>query len=302
MAGSGGDPARGQPAGRWGPASQCPNILRPRTASRPRCCGLVRGSRGAPPRLGDAGAGPPASTRGAAQVTALAFGPVGNLLAVGHANGDVAFWELKRAGWECVKALKGARTKPSLDPALHWTGPAPHAQALLTPPCAGGVARRNRWHASRAIMLYVRAACLAPHYEPPAALSVAARSVSRMPSRARRPPLRDVVQSVVHAAPTHVPARSPGRARMHWRRRAYADAPPPAETHVTPVCAAAFVAGAAAVAVTADTRGRVVLHNVTAYLSLTALLAGARSPRAGRVTGCARFYGLRSRPGTAVRR
>jgi len=235
-------------------------------------------------------------------VTALAFGPVGNLLAVGHANGDVAFWELKRAGWECVKALKGARTKPSLDPALHWTGPAPHAQALLTPPCAGGVARRNRWHASRAIMLYVRAACLAPHYEPPAALSVAARSVSRMPSRARRPPLRDVVQSVVHAAPTHVPARSPGRARMHWRRRAYADAPPPAETHVTPVCAAAFVAGAAAVAVTADTRGRVVLHNVTAYLSLTALLAGARSPRAGRVTGCARFYGLRSRPGTAVRR
>jgi len=58
-------------------------------------------------------------------VTALAFGPVGNLLAVGHANGDVAFWELKRAGWECVKALKGARSRPSLDLALAWSGPAP---------------------------------------------------------------------------------------------------------------------------------------------------------------------------------
>ncbi len=41
------------------PASQCATILRQRTASRPRCCGLVRGSRGAPPRLGGAGAGPP---------------------------------------------------------------------------------------------------------------------------------------------------------------------------------------------------------------------------------------------------
>ena len=38
----------------------------------------------------------------------MAFGPMGTLLAVGHANGDVAFWELKRSGWECVKALKGA--------------------------------------------------------------------------------------------------------------------------------------------------------------------------------------------------
>jgi len=69
---------------------------------------------------------------------------------------------------------------------------------------------------------------------------------------------------------------------------------------VTPVCAAAFVAGAAAVAVTADTRGRVVLHNVSAYLSLTALLAGARSPRARRATGCARSCGLCSRRGRVV--
>ena len=48
-----------------------------------------------------------------------------------------------------------------------------------------------------------------------------------------------------------------------------------AEAHVTAVSATTFVAGAAAAVMTADTRGRVVLHNVSAYLSLTALLAGA---------------------------
>ena len=42
-------------------------------------------------------------------VSALGFSPAGNLLGVGHANGDVAFWELKRTGWECVKAVKGCR-------------------------------------------------------------------------------------------------------------------------------------------------------------------------------------------------
>lgn len=98
-------------------------------------------------RLGEPRAGDDAA------VTALAFGPMGNLLAAGHANGDVAFWELKRAGWECVRALR--------------------------------------------------------------------------------------------------------------------------EAHVTAVSAAAFVAGGGAAVATADTRGRVVLHNVSAYLSLTALLAGA---------------------------
>lgn len=40
-------------------------------------------------------------------VSALAFSPLGNLLGVGHANGDVAFWELKRTGWECAKTVKG---------------------------------------------------------------------------------------------------------------------------------------------------------------------------------------------------
>jgi hypothetical protein len=45
-------------------------------------------------------------------VTALGFAPSGNLLGVGHANGDVAFWELKRSGWECAKAVKGALLFP----------------------------------------------------------------------------------------------------------------------------------------------------------------------------------------------
>lgn len=40
-------------------------------------------------------------------VSALAFSPLGNILAVGHANGDIAFWELRRAGWECGKLVKG---------------------------------------------------------------------------------------------------------------------------------------------------------------------------------------------------
>lgn len=42
-------------------------------------------------------------------VTALGFSCSGNLLGVGHANGDIAFWELKRSGWECAKAVKSAR-------------------------------------------------------------------------------------------------------------------------------------------------------------------------------------------------
>lgn len=43
-----------------------------------------------------------------AEVSALGFSPAGNLLGVGHANGDVAFWELRHSGWECVKTVKGA--------------------------------------------------------------------------------------------------------------------------------------------------------------------------------------------------
>ena len=40
-------------------------------------------------------------------VSTMAFSPLGNILAVGHANGDIAFWELRRAGWECGKLVKG---------------------------------------------------------------------------------------------------------------------------------------------------------------------------------------------------
>ena len=45
-----------------------------------------------------------------AAVSALAFSPLGNILAVGHANGDIAFWELRRSGWECGKVVKGERS------------------------------------------------------------------------------------------------------------------------------------------------------------------------------------------------
>lgn len=33
----------------------------------------------------------------------------GNLLMVGHANGDVALWELKKQGWDLAKTIKGAK-------------------------------------------------------------------------------------------------------------------------------------------------------------------------------------------------
>lgn len=62
--------------------------------------------------------------------------------------------------------------------------------------------------------------------------------------------------------------------RKHHKLATMSDPLLLAEAHVTAVSAAAFVAGATAAVVTADTRGRVVLHNVSAYLSLTALLAG----------------------------
>lgn len=62
-------------------------------------------------RLGEPRAGDEAA------VTALAFSPLGNLLLAGHADGDVAFWELKRAGWECAKTVKGARPAHSPIPA-----------------------------------------------------------------------------------------------------------------------------------------------------------------------------------------
>eukprot|EP00891_Asterochloris_glomerata_P005110 jgi/Astpho2/5110/Aster-x0236 len=32
----------------------------------------------------------------------------GSILLAGHANGDVNFWELKRAAWECVKPIRDA--------------------------------------------------------------------------------------------------------------------------------------------------------------------------------------------------
>ena len=68
-----------------------------------------------------------------AAVSALAFSPLGNVLAVGHANGDIAFWELRRAGWECGKVVKGG-------PALSGS-----SCDLLTPSCpmpSGGMCLR----------------------------------------------------------------------------------------------------------------------------------------------------------------
>ena len=63
---------------------------------------------------------PPSSSSSASRaVTALAFSPTGTLLAAGHADGDVSFWELRgRAGWECVRAVRDAHVSPVS--ALAW--------------------------------------------------------------------------------------------------------------------------------------------------------------------------------------
>ena len=61
------------------------------------------------------GGGPPISPHHPppAAVTALAFSPAGTLLAAGHADGDVSFWELRgRAGWACVRAVRDAHVSP----------------------------------------------------------------------------------------------------------------------------------------------------------------------------------------------
>ncbi|KAK9804391.1 hypothetical protein WJX72_010740 [[Myrmecia] bisecta] len=47
-------------------------------------------------------------TRDDGGVSCLAFSPQGNLLVVGHADGDVAFWEFRRSAWEPAKIIKDA--------------------------------------------------------------------------------------------------------------------------------------------------------------------------------------------------
>ncbi len=42
-----------------------------------------------------------------AAVSAMAFSPQGSMLVVGHADGDIAFWELRRGGFECTRRSSG---------------------------------------------------------------------------------------------------------------------------------------------------------------------------------------------------
>lgn len=51
--------------------------------------------------------GQPRPQDGAA-VTCVAFSPQGQLLAAGHANGDLDFWEARRGAWELVKSVRDA--------------------------------------------------------------------------------------------------------------------------------------------------------------------------------------------------
>lgn len=45
-------------------------------------------------------------------MTCLTFSIQGSLLLVGHADGDLGFWEFRKAGWECVKTIKDVHVHP----------------------------------------------------------------------------------------------------------------------------------------------------------------------------------------------
>lgn len=47
-----------------------------------------------------------------ASVSCVAFSMQGSILMVGHANGDLHFWEFRRTAWECVKTIRDAHTSP----------------------------------------------------------------------------------------------------------------------------------------------------------------------------------------------
>ena len=51
------------------------------------------------------------------------------------------------------------------------------------------------------------------------------------------------------------------------------------DAHASAVTSATFVEGSAQLALTADAKGRLVSHNVTAYLSITSIFAGMESYR-----------------------
>ena len=51
------------------------------------------------------------------------------------------------------------------------------------------------------------------------------------------------------------------------------------DAHASAVTSATFVEGSAQLALTADAKGRLVSHNVTAYISITSIFAGMESYR-----------------------
>ena len=51
------------------------------------------------------------------------------------------------------------------------------------------------------------------------------------------------------------------------------------DAHTAPVTSAAFLESSSQLAITGDAKGRLVLHNVTAYLSITSIFAGQSFPQ-----------------------
>ena len=140
-------------------------------------------------------------------MTCLTFSPHGNLLAVGHANGDLVFWEFRRMAWESVKTLKDAHVNPIVQ-----------VSSLAPTTRARGTELTVSWPS---IPCTAMTLMMCSHY-------------------------CDVwlLRSV------RVPRATPSAVQ------------------------ATFLEGSQITAVTADSRGRLMFHNVTAYLSLTSIFTG----------------------------
>lgn len=82
----------------------------------------------------------------------------GSILLAGHANGDVNFWELKRAAWECVKPIR----YKSADVASVLRRPQMPACACVKPRCAMKRIKQGMLHDHSSDFPGFLLLCLAP--------------------------------------------------------------------------------------------------------------------------------------------
>lgn len=62
------------------------------------------------------------------------------------------------------------------------------------------------------------------------------------------------------------------------------------DAHSAPITSAAFLESSSQVAISGDAKGRLMLHNVTAYLSITSIFAGQSFPLPFQIIHCPLVY------------